>query len=74
MDSIWLQRPGPDGGVDYVCFRRPQQGRVEMLEGHHLPPQLPLLKRRTWIGSDQLSVCRKVFEQDHGYRHSPPLF
>jgi hypothetical protein len=35
---------------------------------------MPLLKRRRWIGCDQLSDCRRDFEQRQGYRHGPPLF
>jgi hypothetical protein len=74
VDNIWLHRPGRDGGIDYICFRHPQKGQIELLEGHHLPPQMPLLKRRRWIGCDQLSDCRREFEQHQGYRHGPPLF
>jgi hypothetical protein len=74
VDSIWLHRPGRGGGIDYICFRHPTQGRIELLEGHHFPPQMPLLKHRSWIGSDQLSDCRRDYEQRQGYRHGPPLF
>ena len=37
-----------DGGTEYVCFRGDDES-VEMLEGYHLPPQMPLIKRRSWM-------------------------
>ena len=52
VETIWLHRPSRDGGIDYVCFRA-QQGAVEILEGSHLPPQMPLIKTRISLGSAQ---------------------
>ena len=54
---LWLVRPRPDGGCDYVSFL-PAQGpigaiTVEMREGSHLPPQLPLLKHRKRLGAEE---------------------
>ena len=45
MGTLWLLRSCDDGGTDYVCFR-PQKDVVEILEGYHLPPQMPFIKRR----------------------------
>jgi hypothetical protein len=41
VDSLWLLRRSTDGGTDYVLFRGGDEP-VEMLEGYHLPPQMPL--------------------------------
>ena len=49
---LWLVRPRNDGGCDYVNFvpgSTPGSASVEMREGSHLPPQMPLLKRRCWL-------------------------
>ena len=46
--------------------------QVEMREGTHLPPQMPLLKRRQWLPSEEAELqCRRL--QQGGYRHSEPL-
>ena len=73
VETIWLHRPSRDGGIDYVCFRA-QQGAVEILEGSHLPPQMPLIKTRISIGSAQARDRRDHFEQCLGFRHGPPVF
>ncbi len=85
---LWLVRPRADGGSDYVSFQpaaaraalsaggpasSPASDQVEMREGSHLPPQMPLLKRRQWLPSDEAELqCRRL--QQGGYRHSEPLF
>jgi len=73
VETIWLHRPSRDGGIDYVCFRA-QQGAVEILEGSHLPPQMPLIKTRISLGSAQARDRRDHFEQCLGFRHGPPVF
>ena len=72
VETIWLHRPSRDGGIDYVCFRA-QQGAVEILEGSHLPPQMPLIKTRISLGSAQARDRRNHFEQCLGFRHGPPV-
>ncbi|WP_411877126.1 hypothetical protein [Vulcanococcus limneticus] len=47
--------------------------QVEMREGSHLPPQMPLLKRRQWLPSDEAELQSRRLQQG-GYRHSEPLF
>ena len=71
--SLWLVRPRTDGGNDYVNFVRGGMG-IEMREGSHLPPQMPLLKRRCWLQRDEAEVQRQRLQLEGGYRHSEPLF
>lgn len=73
VGTIWLHRPSADGGTDYVCFRS-RNGDVEILEGYHLPPQMPLLKSRLSLGSVQARHRQLHFETRLGYRHGPPVF
>jgi len=70
---LWLVRPRADGGSDYVAFV-PGDASVEMREGSHLPPQMPLLKRRCWLRRDEAEQQRRRLQQEGGYRHSEPLF
>ena len=75
---LWLVRPRPDGGCDYVSFL-PAQGAigaptVEMREGSHLPPQMPLLKRRSRLGPEEAERCRRRLQLEGGFRCSDPLF
>ena len=75
---LWLVRPRPDGGCNYVNFQ-PAQGTgssatVEMREGSHLPPQMPLLKRRHRLAAEEAERCGRQLEQEAGYRWSEPLF
>lgn len=74
----WLVRPRPDGGCDYVSFM-PAQGpigatTVEMREGSHLPPQLPLLKHRKRLGAEEAERWRRRLQLEAGFRCSEPLF
>ena len=59
---LWLVRPRPDGGCDYVNFVPTQNhgaaAPVEMREGSHLPPQMPLLKRRHRLPAEEAERCR----------------
>ena len=70
---LWLVRPRSDGGSDYVSFK-PSQGAVEMREGSHLPPQMPLLKRRRSLAIEEAEACRRRLQQEAGYHRSEPLF
>ena len=71
--SLWLVRPRSDGGRDYVSFL-PTHGVVEIREGSHLPPQMPLLKRRHRLGAREAERCRNHLLQEAGYQRSEPLF
>ena len=75
---LWLVRPRPDGGCDYVSFL-PAQGpfgatTVEMREGSHLPPQLPLLKHRTRLGAEEAESCSRRLQLESGFLSCEPLF
>lgn len=70
---LWLVRPRSDGGSDYVSFLDCQD-LVEVREGSHLPPQMPLLKRRRRLGAAEAEACRRSLQQEAGFRHSEPLF
>jgi hypothetical protein len=75
---LWLVRPRDDGGTDYVSFlpaAGPSEGSlVEIREGSHLPPQMPLLKRRRRLGAEEAEACRRRLQQEGGFRCSEPLF
>jgi hypothetical protein len=73
LRALWLVRPRSDGGSDYVSFV-PSPGGVEMREGSHLPPQMPLLKRRRRLAAEEAEVCQSRLQQEAGFRHSDPLF
>ncbi len=70
---LWLIRPRPDGGCDYVNFV-PLDLTVEMREGSHLPPQMPLLKRRHRLPLEEAERCRQRLQQNDGFLCSEPLF
>ena len=40
----------------------------------HLPPQLPLLKRRLWLPLAEAEAQRLRLQEEGGYRRSEPLF
>jgi hypothetical protein len=71
--ALWLVRPRSDGGSDYVSFV-PAPPLVEMREGSHLPPQMPLLKRRRRLAAAEAEACRRHLQQEGGFHHSEPLF
>jgi len=75
---VWLVRPRSDGGSDYVNFVPAQSGPgsrlVEIREGSHLPPQMPLLKRRRRLDPLEAEACRRRLQQEAGFHHSEPLF
>ena len=76
---LWLVRPRDDGGSDYVSFL-PAGGSssdtslVEIREGSHLPPQMPLLKRRQRLRAEEAEACRRRLQQEGGFHSSEPLF
>jgi hypothetical protein len=72
-EPLWLVRPSRDGGCDYVRFL-PAQEKVEVREGSHLPPQMPLLKRRQWVQLAEAEARSLLLQQEGGYRCSEPLF
>jgi len=73
--KLWLVRPRPDGGCDYVSFLSTSaSGVVEMREGSHLPPQMPLLKHRKRLAAEEAERCRRQLQQEGGYLSSDPLF
>jgi len=72
-DHLWLVRPCRDGGCDYVRFL-PRQETVEVHEGSHLPPQMPLLKHRHWLAAEEAEARRRDLQQEDGYQFSEPLF
>lgn len=75
---FWLVRPRSDGGSDYVSFLPAPGGSgshlVEIREGSHLPPQMPLLKRRQRLRAEEAEACRRRLQREDGYRRSDPLF
>ncbi len=79
-DPVWLVRPRADGGWDYVSFQSQSGGEpttllsVEMLEGSHLPPQMPLLKRRHHLDPAEAERQRQLLQREGGFRCSKPLF
>ncbi|MFO7629427.1 MAG: DUF1651 domain-containing protein [Prochlorococcaceae cyanobacterium] len=70
---LWLVRPRPDGGCDYVNFT-PDHGAVEMREGSHMPPQMPLLKLRHRLATEEAEARCRSLQQDGGFLRSDPLF
>ena len=73
VDTVWLLRPCDDGGTDYVCFRD-HCDHVEVLEGYHLPPQMPLIKRRRWMNRSEALSCRHRLESSEGFQLGKALF
>jgi hypothetical protein len=78
---LWLVRPRPDGGCDYVSFPATAlddsmacSTTVEMRQGSHLPPQMPLLKHRQRLGAEEAEHCRRRLQLEAGFRCSEPLF
>ncbi|QNJ13975.1 hypothetical protein SynA18461_01332 [Synechococcus sp. A18-46.1] len=45
-----------------------------MLEGFHLPPQMPLIKKRRWLNRSEALSCRQKLERSEGFRHGSALF
>ena len=74
---LWLVRPRNDGGCDYVNFvpgSSPGSAAVEMREGSHLPPQMPLLKRRWRLAPAEAEACRLQLLHEAGFHRCEPLF
>ena len=72
-NTFWLIRSSSDGGIEYVCFRGGDEP-VEMLEGYHLPPQMPLIKRRRWMNRSEAINCRHRLESSEGFQLGRALF
>jgi hypothetical protein len=47
---------------------------VEMLEGSHLPPQMPLIKRRCRLQLEEAERQHHLLLQHQGFQSSDPLF
>jgi len=60
-----------EGKVEYRGGDGPA---VEIREGSHLPPQMPLLKRRRCLAIEEAEACRRRLQQEAGYQRSEPLF
>ena len=73
LGHVWLLRPCSDGSTKYVCFR-PALDSVEVVEVYHLPPQMPLIKRRKWFHSAEVPHCKRQLEMLQGFKHGQPLF
>jgi hypothetical protein len=77
-NPLWLVRPRSDGGRDFVSFRPfqsdPGAPMIEIREGSHLPPQMPLLKRRRRLAIAEAMACRQSLLLEAGYHRSEPLF
>ncbi|MFM7754990.1 MAG: DUF1651 domain-containing protein [Cyanobium sp.] len=75
---LWLVRPRSDGGSDYVNFVPSPTGLdtplVEIREGSHLPPQMPLLKHRRRLDPAEARRWQERLLQEGGFRSSEPLF
>ena len=52
----------------------PSEATIEIREGCHLPPQMPLLKRRLWLPLEEAEAQRLRLQEEGGYRRSEPLF
>lgn len=53
---------------------KPSEATIEIREGCHLPPQMPLLKRRLWLPLEEAEAQRLRLQEEGGYRRSEPLF
>lgn len=87
-EPLWLVRPRPDGGCDYVNFlphpatastevpitTAAGTALVEMRQGSHLPPQMPLLKHRLRLDPAEALRWQERLLQEGGFRSSEPLF
>lgn len=73
VNTLWLLRRNADGGIEYVLFRGGDEP-VEMVEGYHLPPQMPLIKRRQWLNRAEAQSCQHRLERSEGFHHGSPLF
>jgi hypothetical protein len=77
-NPLWLVRPRSDGGRDFASFlpfqSDPGAPMMEIREGSHLPPQLPLLKRRRRLAIAEAMACSQSMLLEAGYHRSEPLF
>ena len=68
----WVKSHG-DGSCDYVRLRSSDQQQMEWVEGSHLPPQMPLLKRRYTV-SLEAAQQRQQTLLAMGFKPGQPLF
>ena len=69
----WWVKSHRDGSCDYVRLRASDQQQLEWAEGSHLPPQMPLLKRRFTVSLEAAEV-RQLNLLAMGFRPGQPLF
>ena len=64
----------PSPGSTSAGPATPGPATIEMREGSHLPPQMPLLKRRLWLPVEEAEAQRVRLQEEGGYQRSEPLF
>ena len=69
----WWVKSHRDGSCDYVRLRPSDQQQLEWAEGSHLPPQMPLLKRRFTVSLEAAAV-RQQNLLAMGFKPGQPLF
>lgn len=69
----WWVKSHRDGSCDYVRLRTSDQQQLEWAEGSHLPPQMPLLKRRFTVSLEAAEV-RQQNLLAMGFKPGQPLF
>ena len=69
----WWVKSHRDGSCDYVRLRTSDQKQLEWAEGSHLPPQMPLLKRRFTVSLEAAEV-RQQNLLAMGFKPGQPLF
>ena len=69
----WWVKSHRDGSCDYVRLRTSDQQQLEWAEGSHLPPPMPLLKRRFTVSLEAAAV-RQQNLLAMGFKPGQPLF
>ena len=69
----WWVKSHRDGSCDYVRLRTSDRQQLEWAEGSHLPPQMPLLKRRFTVSLEAAAV-RQQNLLAMGFKPGQPLF
>ena len=69
----WWVKSHRDGSCDYVRLRTSDQQQLEWAEASHLPPQMPLLKRRFTVSLEAAAV-RQQNLLAMGFKPGQPLF
>ena len=69
----WWVKSHRDGSCDYVRLRASDQQQLEWAEGSHLPPQMPLLKRRFTVSLEAAELRQQTLLA-MGFKPGQPLF